>query len=213
MYVSDHVETECKKCRTIRPRGTSCLNCHKIQERIRREKENGRIFGAPPRRKPAADPSLPKRCTKCNVEKQRSDFYVRRNGKWISTMCVECARVEGRRRAAMVPKEIRRQKQREWYRTPTGKAAKRRSKLKYAYGFTPEMIEAAKEAQGQVCAICRRAPTLDKLGRGWNVDHCHTTGKIRSMLCRTCNIALGSFHDNPTLLRAAADYIEKYRSV
>jgi hypothetical protein len=58
--------------------------------------------------------------------------------------------------------------------------------------------------QGSVCAICggnRGKNALD-------LDHNHTTGKIRGLLCRPCNLGLGHFADTPEWLRKAADYIE-----
>jgi nitrate/TMAO reductase-like tetraheme cytochrome c subunit len=63
--------------------------------------------------------------------------------------------------------------------------------------------------QGGSCAIChqnRSHPLADQL---LDVDHCHTTGKVRGILCRSCNIGLGHFMTDPALLRAAADYLER----
>jgi len=62
-----------------------------------------------------------------------------------------------------------------------------------------------KSQQGR-CAICRREPCS---GENFAVDHCHQTQKVRGLLCITCNTAIGSLHDDPELLRAAAAYLEK----
>jgi recombination endonuclease VII len=52
-----------------------------------------------------------------------------------------------------------------------------------------------------VCAICSGRHRL-------SVDHCHKTDEVRGYLCGYCNPALGSFKDDPKLLRRAADYLE-----
>lgn len=55
------------------------------------------------------------------------------------------------------------------------------------------------------CGICRRTkPT----GRGWCVDHDHVTLRFRGILCTTCNIGIGAFHDTPAYLLSAVKYPE-----
>ncbi len=58
--------------------------------------------------------------------------------------------------------------------------------------------------QGDGCAICHD-PCED---RPPHVDHDHNTGEPRGLLCRSCNIGLGNYFDDPELLRAAAEYVE-----
>lgn len=41
------------------------------------------------------------------------------------------------------------------------------------------------------------------------IDHNHKNGTIRGLLCMSCNLGLGNFKDNPTLLNKAAEYIKK----
>ena len=53
------------------------------------------------------------------------------------------------------------------------------------------------------CFICG----LDKDRRNLCVDHCHTTGKVRGLLCDNCNVGLGRFKDNITLLEKAIKYL------
>lgn len=56
--------------------------------------------------------------------------------------------------------------------------------------------------QNHACAICGRI-MKDKLF----IDHCHKTGKIRGLLCPTCNAGLGFFRDDPNLLKNAVMYL------
>ena len=76
------------------------------------------------------------------------------------------------------------------------------------YGLTIESFEAMLAVQGHVCPICGEA--LQSTGRGTHVDHCHTTGQIRNVLCKGCNVGLGSFGDNPDRLERAAKYIREW---
>lgn len=55
--------------------------------------------------------------------------------------------------------------------------------------------------QGGKCAICKAPAT--------SLDHCHTSGAIRGMLCQNCNLGLGLFGDSPDNLRAAIEYLTR----
>lgn len=75
------------------------------------------------------------------------------------------------------------------------------------YGLTHEAYESMLLAQGGVCAICGG---MSPGGRRLAVDHDHVTGVVRALLCGTCNTGLGSYKDDPALLRAAAVYLERF---
>jgi hypothetical protein len=64
------------------------------------------------------------------------------------------------------------------------------------------------KAQGGQCAICREPPN-PKISL--HVDHDHRTGRVRGLLCFTCNNGLGQLQDSPVLLRKAAAYVEAGR--
>lgn len=68
------------------------------------------------------------------------------------------------------------------------------------------------EAQGYKCAVCGH-PHVDEKGFRLHVDHCHTTGKIRGLLCNHCNLGLGHFKDNKFLLHVAYKYLERFQNV
>lgn len=77
--------------------------------------------------------------------------------------------------------------------------------LRRNFGITVEQYEQMLQRQDGTCAICHEPPKNQALA----VDHDHTTGQVRGLLCRRCNQLLGSAHDDAALLRSAADYIEK----
>ncbi len=64
-----------------------------------------------------------------------------------------------------------------------------------------------KEQEGK-CAVCSKVPE-NKL----NIDHCHKTGKIRQLLCRGCNTALGHVNDNIEILEKLILYIKKHDGI
>jgi hypothetical protein len=85
--------------------------------------------------------------------------------------------------------------------------------LRRKYGITIEVYEQMLKSQGGVCKICKNPETEVDKKRGklkdLAVDHCHTTGKVRGLLCGRCNKALGKFNDDPVLLRSAVSYLEE----
>jgi hypothetical protein len=90
------------------------------------------------------------------------------------------------------------------------RADRRRRALKDNYGLTVEEYDAMWAAQGEVCAICKRA---EPMGRGWHVDHCHDSSVVRGILCSNCNVALGMLSDDADRLRAAVAYLERFPNV
>ncbi len=84
----------------------------------------------------------------------------------------------------------------------------RESYLLYHYGITERRYQEILDEQGGGCGICaaRKKPN----GPNLSVDHCHKTGTIRGILCSRCNERLlTSARDQPDILRAAADYLER----
>ena len=69
------------------------------------------------------------------------------------------------------------------------------------YSLTKEEYQKLYEEQSGRCLICF------ELNEILHVDHCHITNVIRGLLCRTCNIGLGVFKDNPRLLISASAYL------
>lgn len=103
--------------------------------------------------------------------------------------CVECGEPAGRGRNA----------KRCW------PCLRRHRKLAEKFGIGLGDFRAMKTAQGGLCAICRRPPN----GHGdFHVDHCHKTGKVRGLLCLSCNAGIGSLGDDVGRLEAAVAYLK-----
>jgi hypothetical protein len=79
--------------------------------------------------------------------------------------------------------------------------------LRRAYGIGRNDAEAMLVEQGGGCAICRK--TLAFPDKFTHVDHCHTTGAVRGILCGSCNFMLGYAKDNPGTLLAAVEYLRR----
>ena len=71
------------------------------------------------------------------------------------------------------------------------------------YGLTPEDHKVLEELQNGRCAICNKIPN----SRGLFIDHNHTTGKVRGLLCPECNAGLSMFRENIDSLTAAIAYL------
>jgi hypothetical protein len=76
------------------------------------------------------------------------------------------------------------------------------------YGITHDQYDAMLVAQDGGCAICGNGGEQSRFGV-LHVDHDHETGRVRGLLCDSCNLSIGKFRDNPAMLRRAADYIER----
>lgn len=88
----------------------------------------------------------------------------------------------------------------------------RKNNRKKWYGLEHEDYLQMLENQNHVCAICGKAETVKNPSgaiKPMSVDHCHTTGKVRGLLCTKCNIALGNFNDDVSILQSAINYLNR----
>lgn len=80
----------------------------------------------------------------------------------------------------------------------------RNSALKAVYGITLDDYNKLFEKQNGRCAICSKTQE-----RTLHVDHCHSSGRVRGLLCQKCNMAIGLLHDSADLLKKAVKYLNK----
>lgn len=82
------------------------------------------------------------------------------------------------------------------------------------YGITVGDVDALKAAQNNRCAVCGihadEVPHSTFKHNPLVIDHAHATGKVRGLLCPTCNVGIGHFKDDPELLASAADYLRRH---
>lgn len=100
-------------------------------------------------------------------------------------------------------KEEASRRRKKYQRSPEGLRRKFARALA-VYGLTPEAYSALLEKQKGACAICLSLPPE---GKRLSIDHCHRTGAVRGLLCHHCNLALGSFKENFTILKNALAYV------
>lgn len=73
------------------------------------------------------------------------------------------------------------------------------------FGISVEEYDSSK-GRATACSICSEA--FDS--QGPQLDHCHTTGKVRDWLCARCNRGIGMFDDSVEKLKQAINYLEKH---
>lgn len=139
-------------------------------------------------------------CTLCGAELTPTTGYkYKRNKSGYRSWCRECTKSRNNANYAETQSG-----------TTKRRLIARKSHLKHKYGITIAEYDAMFADQGGVCAICQ-GTTKHKYMQ-WStlvVDHDHTTGQVRGLLCHPCNVLLGKAQDSATILRAAADYLIK----
>ena len=74
------------------------------------------------------------------------------------------------------------------------------------YRITLQEWEALFDKQGRVCAVCGDD---NPRGKNWHTDHSHSTGKIRGILCGSCNTGIGKFRESEEIMKKAAKYLNE----
>src|SRR4029077_6025802 len=117
--------------------------------------------------------------------------------------CLLCERIKS---ASPESKALKHQ----WYRRHAESA--RNTMLKNKYGVDLEWFNETLEAQEGKCAnpACRNTPGSGKWKK-FQVDHDHKTGRVRELLCGSCNLALGCVGDNSEVLAGLIIYLQTHK--
>ena len=135
--------------------------------------------------------STHKVCSKCGIKKERSEYYndsSRNDG--ITSYCKECTRSKTDKWRKENPEKVNQAS--IWYRRER------------TYGITEEDFMKMIDNQKWECAVCKKS-----IDESCHVDHNHENGKVRGLLCDSCNKGLGFFKDNVEHLASAIKYLSK----
>jgi hypothetical protein len=123
-----------------------------------------------------------KNCKKCDVSKPLADYHKDKNTKdGLARWCKVCAKENSKK----------------YYEANPEKHLKRK------YGISLEDKKQMLVKQSNKCQICNTELQLKQAV----VDHCHTHGNVRGLLCNSCNSLLGFSKDNVTTLKNAIKYL------
>jgi hypothetical protein len=129
-----------------------------------------------------------KTCKVCGVEKNISDFYAGRKD------CKDCKNAAAKQWRKDNPENVERYLVRMRERTKERR-----------YGITQEQFDRMLLSQDNKCKICN----IEFIGSKFtHIDHCHSTNKVRGLLCNGCNLALGQFMDNTDIMDNAIKYLQ-----
>jgi hypothetical protein len=120
--------------------------------------------------------------------------------------CAECGEIH-LRDSKHLKQGIRSQECKEYHPPNYTGLEKRDGIIRNQYGITLAQYNTMLEAQNYKCAICGNEDEVE--GRRLAIDHCHTSGKVRGLLCGKCNRGLGLFYDNTINLAKAIEYLTK----
>ncbi len=189
-------EKRCGRCKKVKPLTefgrvrdfprSYCRACHRaVGERI--------------------DHRTEKRCAHCKEMKPVAEFGRLLGG--FQPYCNPCRaavnrkRLEADKAAGVASVKNRRDYwgRRKWAR------------LLKEYKLDRDAYLALEKEQGGLCAICGRSESQTVNGTPLRlaVDHDHTTGRVRGLLCKACNMGIGKFGDDPDRLQQAVDYLRK----
>lgn len=130
-----------------------------------------------------------KHCKYCGTEREDLEFSPHPNTKdGLSNKCKPCVNAYNKQRWASMSRVEKDARNAEKRLNPGRLVTDRKKTLKTKYGISIDDYDSMMAEQGGVCKICRG---LDPSGRRLAVDHCHETGRVRGLLCPSCNTALG----------------------
>lgn len=169
--------------------------CKPCVARLAKERANN--VGFVPRKQRYDNLDGTRTCRVCEISQEMDKFPIR--NKETSTRRNECCaclkKISAKRASNNLPH-------------------RRELSRRLNYGLEFGEYDRMHAEQNGLCAICHNPETTKHRSgkvRTLFVDHDHSSGAVRSLLCMRCNIGLGQFYDDTSLMRSAIDYLDKHR--
>lgn len=147
---------------------------------------------------------LSHRCKDCSKRKSK-EYWDKKPKKQREQLpdgtkrCSKCREVK-------LMDEFHRTKHKKDGRNSKCKACLSKIHKERAYGVSPEEYERMLSEQDGCCAICLKH--FNRLV----VDHSHRSGKVRSLLCTKCNMAIGLMGECKKILASAIAYLSTHEA-
>lgn len=140
------------------------------------------------------------KCSTCGLVRPISLFY-RRDSSGMRKVCKSCVTAHGNKHA-----ETRKAYRKSYQATESFKKKARARHLMANYGICEDVFQLMEILQEGRCKICGLLPTVGR-HHILHVDHDHKTGRVRGLLCHSCNVAIGSLGDSFETVINAARYL------
>ena len=155
-------------------------------------------------------------CCICKNEKKIEEFCKDKHDKSGYTYsCKTCRAKKHKEWSFSNPEKVKalnekhRQTRRDYYNSPKIKEKYNLLRIKRDFGMEAEDYLNLQAKQKGLCAICGEPETCSRQ-KNLSLDHNHETGKVRELLCNSCNRGLGYFRDKHELLQKATNYLIKH---
>lgn len=145
--------------------------------------------------------SVGRYCTVCSLFKPWAEYSEKKAKRYRYKENAQVHQLKQPKCKACAVKETQ-----AWY--ATNKDVAKNTRLLSAYGMNLNEYKARIIAQDNSCPICNKQFSEGAFGPDSPVvDHCHTNGHVRGIICNECNRGLGYFRDNKEALMNAAQYL------
>jgi hypothetical protein len=160
--------------------------------------------------------SVLKYCSGCEKELTTEEFGVdKQRHDSLTSRCRSCRNKYSKKWERENPDSVAvknkraRERERKKYLTPEGRRIHKDRELRSTFGISLAEYETMLKNQNHGCAICSRQ-TAGHRTIYFAVDHNHKTGKVRGLLCSSCNRGIGHFFENINFMSSAIDYLRSH---